>query len=284
MILLRLISWPYTRRHLARTILTTAGIVLGVGVFLGMHTANQSVLFALHQTVDRLAGATQLQVTAGESGFEEEVLERVQARPEVRVAVPVIEAVVDTGLPGQGSIMILAVDMTGDRSLRDYTIESGDESIVDDPLVFLAQPDSLIVTREFAEQNRLQSGSRIPMRTMEGPKEFVVRGIMAPGGLAKAFGGNLAIMDVYAAQTVFGRGRKFDRIDLAVSEGTTIDQCRAALQQMLGPGFQVETPGSRGQQFDSVLRVYSVTMSITSIFALFIGMFIIYNSFAIAVT
>ena len=33
-----------------------------------------------------------------------------------------------------------------------------------------------------------------------------------------------------------------------------------------------------------MLRVYSMTMSITSVFALFIGMFIIYNSFAIAVT
>ncbi len=284
MILLRLISWPYTRRHLARTILTMAGIVLGVGVFLGMHTANQSVLFALHQTVDRVAGATQLQVTAGESGFDEDVLERVQAHPEVRVAVPVIEAVVDIGLPGQGSIMILAVDLTGDRSLRDYTIESGDDSIVDDPLVFLAQPDSLIVTREFADQNRLHSNSRIPMRTMEGPKEFVVRGIMAPGGLAKAFGGNLAIMDVYAAQKVLGRGRRFDRIDIGVAEGVTVDQCRAALENALGPGFVVETPASRGRQFDAVLRVYAVTMSITSLFALLIGMFIIYNSFAIAVT
>ncbi len=284
MILLRLISWPYTRRHMARTILTTAGIVLGVGVFLGMHTANQSVLFALHQTVDRVAGATELQVTAGESGFDEEVLERVQALPEVRVAVPVIEAVVDTGLPGRGSVMILAVDMTGDRSLRDYTIESGDDSIVDDPLVFLAQPDSLIVTREFADQNQLQSNSRIPMRTMEGQKEFVVRGIMAPGGLAKAFGGNLAIMDVYAAQKVLGRGRRFDRIDVGIAAGVTVDRCRAALEKALGPGFEVETPAGRGRQFDSVLRVYAVTMSITSVFALFIGMFIIYNSFAIAVT
>ncbi len=284
MILLRLISWPYTRRHLVRTILTTAGIVLGVGVFVGMHSANQSVLYALHETVDRIAGATQLQITAGESGFDEDVLERVQAMPEVRVAVPVIEAVVDTALPGQGSVMILAVDMTGDRSLRDYAFESGDEAVVDDPLVFLAQPDSLIVTREFAGQNHLQANSVIPMRTMEGPKQFVVRGIMKSTGLAKAFGGNLAIMDVYAAQKVFGRGRKFDRIDLAVSEGTSVDQCRAALETMLGSGFQVETPASRGQQFDSVLRVYSVTMSITSVFALFIGMFIIYNSFAIAVT
>ena len=59
MILLRLISWPYFRKHVLRTILTTAGIVLGVAVFVGMHTANQSVLFAFSQTIDRIAGKTE---------------------------------------------------------------------------------------------------------------------------------------------------------------------------------------------------------------------------------
>ena len=34
MILLRLVSWPYFRKHVVRTALTTAGIVLGVGLFL----------------------------------------------------------------------------------------------------------------------------------------------------------------------------------------------------------------------------------------------------------
>jgi hypothetical protein len=33
MILLRLISWPYFRKHVLRTALTVAGIVLGVAVF-----------------------------------------------------------------------------------------------------------------------------------------------------------------------------------------------------------------------------------------------------------
>jgi putative ABC transport system permease protein len=284
MMLLRLISWPYARKHLLRTLLTTAGIVLGVGVFVGMHTASQSVLSALHQTVDRIAGATQLQVTAGETGFDEDVLERVQALPQVNVAVPVVEAVAETGLPGQGSLLILAVDMTGDRSLRDYALESGDEAVVDDPLVFLAQPDSLIVTREFAGRNGLHSNSRVPMRTMDGEKVFTVRGIMKSGGLTSAFGGSVAVMDVYAAQQVFGRGRKFDRIDLSVAEGFTVDQCRQALVAQLGRGFQVDPPSTRGRQFDEVLRVYSATMNITSVFALVIGMFIIYNSFAIAVT
>src|SRR3954467_11438266 len=104
MILLRLVSWPYFRKHVLRTALTAAGIVLGVAVFVGMHTANESVLFAFTHTVDRIAGKTELQVTAGETGFDEEVLDRVQAASTVRVAVPVVEAVVDTNLPGQGNL------------------------------------------------------------------------------------------------------------------------------------------------------------------------------------
>src|SRR3954468_10851635 len=147
MILLRLISWPYFRKHVLRTALTTAGIVLGVAVFVGMHTANSSVLLAFSRTVDRIAGKTELQVTAGEAGFPEEILETVQAASTVRVAVPVIEAVVESNLPGEGNLLVLGVDMTGDRSLRDYDLDSGDQTEIDDPLVFLAQPDSIILAK-----------------------------------------------------------------------------------------------------------------------------------------
>ncbi len=284
MILLRLISWQYTRKHLLRSLLTIAGIVLGVAVFVGMHTANQSVLTAFTQTVDRIAGATQLQISAGEAGFEEEILERVQNVPEVRVAVPVIEAVMNPQTKSQANILILAVDMTGDRSLRDYALEAGDDSFIEDPLVFLAQPDSIMITREFAAENDLQSNSELTLNSMDGPKKFIVRGIMKSSGLTSAFGGNLAIMDVYAAQKIFGRGRRFDRIDLAVQEGLDPAAVQVKLEKVLGAGFQVEPPSSRAKQFESLSSVYGMLANITSLFALFIGMFLIYNSFAIAVT
>ena len=282
--LLRLIRLPYARKHLLRSILTTAGIVLGVALLVGMRTANQSVLRAFNQTVDRIAGKTRLQVSAGDSGFGEDVLERVEAVAEVRAAAPVIEASVDTGLPGQGKLLILAVDMTGDRSLRDYDFDSGDDEVIDDPLVFLAQPDSLIVTREFADRNGLRTGAKLAFATMEGPKRFTVRGILKAGGMAEAFGGNLGIMDIYAAQKVFGRGQRFDRIDVGLAEGVPLEKGEAALERALGPGFRVEPPSGRGRQFESLVGIYTMAMSISSVFALFIGMFIIYNSFAIAVT
>jgi putative ABC transport system permease protein len=287
MILLKLISWPYVRQHLPRWLLTIAGIVLGVAVFVGIHTANQSVVYAFHQTVDRIAGSTQLQISAGETGFDENVLDRVQAMPQVRVAVPVIEAVVSTGVQGQGNLLILGVDMTGDRSLRDYDLESsgqGTDDDIDDPLVFLAQPDSLMVSDTYARENHLGLGAKVPMSTMDGRKLFTIRGIMKSGGLTSAFGGNLAVMDVYAAQKVFGRGRKFDRIDLAIKDGSNLGDVQAKLEALLGTGFQVQEPSARAQQFDSISRVYTLTANVTSVFALFIGMFIIYNTFQIAVT
>jgi putative ABC transport system permease protein len=284
MMLFRLLSWPYLRRHLLRWALTVAGIVLGVAVFMAMNTANQSVQAAFADTVNRIAGSTQLQVSSGEFGLDESVLEQVQAVPEVGVAVPVIEATVESGIPGQGSLLILAVDMTGDRNLRDYEFDAGEEAIIDDPLVFLAQPDSLMVTREFAARNGLEVNSKVPLLTVDGKKEFTIRGIMSSSGMNQAFGGNLAVMDIYAAQFVFGRGRRFDRIDLRAREGVSVDECRRALQAALGPGLQVEPPSSRSENFAALMQSYNMATHVSSLFALVVGMFIIYNSFAIAVT
>lgn len=277
------LSWAYLRKHRLRWTLTIAGVALGVAVLVAMRLANQAVLSSFHRTVVGIAGRTQLQVHAGDLGFPEEVLERVQAVPQVAAAAPVIEAAVDTGLPGQGYLLVVGVDMTGDRSLRDYEFESGEEAILDDPLVFLAQPDSIIVTREFAERNRLALGSRIPLGTAQGTRWFTVRGIMRPGGLSQAFGGNLAVMDVYALQHVLGRGRRFDRVDVALREGVSLEEGQRALRQALGPGFEVEPPSARGRHFEAILRSFSLTLNITSLFAVMVGMFLIYNSFSVAV-
>jgi ABC-type lipoprotein release transport system permease subunit len=116
--LLRLISWPYIRKHSLRTLLTASGVVMGVAVFVGMHAANKSVLEAFSRTIDRIAGKTELQITAGETSFAEEILEKVQASPSVRVAVPVIEVAVSTDIKGQGNLLVLGVIMTWTRETK----------------------------------------------------------------------------------------------------------------------------------------------------------------------
>jgi putative ABC transport system permease protein len=282
--LLLLISWPNLRRHVLRSTLTIVGIALGVAVFVGINAANRGVLAGFSLTIDRIAGRTELEVTAGDAGFPETTLEKVQSARSVGVAVPVIEAVVETSFAGRGSLLVLAVDLMGDRSLRDYALETGDQDIVDDPLLFMAQLDSVIVSREFSESNGLLPGAQLEVGTATGSRHLTVRGVMKEGGLASAFAGNLAIMDIYAAQKIFGRGRSFDRIDLTAAPGHTVAECREELEGLLGPGFQVAPPSSRGQQFEALIGAYSLMMSISSLFALFIGLFIIHNSFAVAIT
>jgi len=283
-ILFRLLTWPYVRKHKLRSALTLAGIVIGVGVLVGMHTANQDITQGFRETVDRIAGRAQLEVSAGETGFPESVLDKVQSLAQVSAAAPIIEAVANTGLQGQGSLLVIGVDMTGDRNLRDYDFEGQHDDVIDDPLIFLAQPDSIILSKGFAQRNGITRGARIGLQTMAGHKQFTVRGIMQSGGLASAYGGNLAVMDIYAAQAVFGRGRSFDRIDIRVRDGVSVDECRAKLAAVLGSGLQVQPPSSRAQQFDQVSRGLALTIDISSAFALLIGVFIIYNSFAIAIT
>ena len=45
--LLRLLSLPYFAKHRLRSLLTLAGIALGVAVLVAMYAANQSVLAGL---------------------------------------------------------------------------------------------------------------------------------------------------------------------------------------------------------------------------------------------
>src|SRR4029077_2434816 len=69
-----------------------------------------------------------------------------------------------------------------------------------------------------------------------------------------------------------------------LKEGRTIADAQVELRGLLGSGFQIDPPSGRGQQFEAMTAAYSMMVGISSLFALFIGMFIIYNSFAIAVT
>jgi len=63
-----------------------------------------------------------------------------------------------------------------------------------------------------------------------------------------------------------------------------VEQGRAALRSALGAGYEIEPPAGRGEQFESLISAYSLTLNISSAFALCIGVFIIYNAFSIAVT
>ena len=95
-------------------------------------------------------------------------------------------------------------------------------------------------------RNGLAVGSKVTLSTMIGDKAFTVRGIMRSRGLTSAFGGNLAVMDIYAAQQVLGRRRRFDRNEPTRTEGTPVDPGTKATQDPRGPRPAVQAPYAGG--------------------------------------
>ncbi len=121
------------------------------------------------------------------------------------------------------------------------------------------------------------------MYTSLGRKDFTVQGIFEPVGIGEVFGGNIAIMDVYSAQVIFNRGRNFDRIDLMNSPDVPVETVQKNLRAKLPAGFEIVPPQSRGQDLESAVTAMRVGLTITSFTALLVGIYIIFNSFTIAI-
>lgn len=266
---------------MAKTLLTLLGVVVGVATFSAIRSAQGTLIQGIRSTVDRIAGKAQLQITMV-GGVPEEVQERIRELPGIRATSPVIEQIVVPEKGELGSLLVIGIDLLGDREMRDYGFD-GQDADLDDPLLFLAQPDSALFTREFADRAGLKIGETIAVRAPKGVKRVTARGLLSPKGFSEAFGGNLMVVDVYAAQELFGRGRRFDRLDVRLDQGTSIAQGIATLERALGPAYRVETPSRRGEQMERIVANFVSGFNISSGFALSIGTFLIFNAFNVAV-
>lgn len=280
--LLATLSLSYARNHLAKTLLTLIAVAVGVATFSAIKSAESALTDGIRATVDRMAGKAQLQLSM-DGGVPEEVQEELRSLPAILATAPVIEQLVIPERGELGSVLVLGVDLLGDRQMRDYGFE-GEDADIDDPLLFLAQPDSVVVARQLALRAGLKIGDSFGLRTPVGLKRVVVRGLLTPKGFAEAFGGNLAVTDVYAAQEIFGRGRRFDRLEVRLEKDVTLAAGTELLQEKLGPAYTVETPGRRGESLEKLITNFTAGFRISSFIAMGIGTILIMNAFQVSVT
>lgn len=280
--LIRHVSLKHLMLRKMQTLMAVAGICLGVAAIVSIGVVNRSVLFSFEDSFTRVTGKAKLQVTGAQSGFPEELLEKVQNVPGVEYAVPVIETDGMLVAGKERSIMILGVDVLVDTQVRDYSL-TGESSDVPDPLLFLAKPDSILVTRTMAEREGFAIDQKIQVQTVEGIKTFRIRGILNPEGPAKAMGGNLAVMDIYAAQMAFGKNGRIDRIDVSLLQGEDLESMRQSIAAALPDGYMVDTPAGRTRQVENMISTFQNGFNFISYLAIFVGMYLIYNAVSISV-
>jgi putative ABC transport system permease protein len=280
--LLRHISLKHIRYQKAQTLLALAGISLGVAAIVSIGIVNKSVLQSFEDSFHNATGRAALQVTGAQTGFPEAMLEKIRAVPGVEYAVPVVDT---DGLLAKGkerSIMVLGVDVLVDSQIRSYSL--ADESAdIPDPLLFLAKPDSILITKAMAEREGIALDQKIQVETVQGTRTFRVRGFLNPEGPAKVMGGNLAVMDIYAAQMAFGKEGRVDRIDVSLLQGEELEAVTRRIQAVLPQGYTVDTPAGRTRQIEGMLNKFQTGLNLISIFALVVGMYLIYNAVAISI-
>ncbi|MGI5862142.1 MAG: FtsX-like permease family protein [Myxococcales bacterium] len=218
-----------------------------------------------------------------ESGFDEALSEELRDLDGVKSAVPMVETRAwFTSRDGQPrSLAILGIDLLQEAAVRSY--ESRGQDVIDDPLVFLNTPDSIVLTTRFAAEHGMQLDSRFKLSTAYGDREFVVRGLLEPEGPAKAYGGALAIMDIDGARYSFGKEGKVDRIDIVVDKGADLVAVTRRLQERLGPAYRVERPDAQAESLGKMVESYQALLGFFSLLALLVGIFLVANAVSVAV-
>lgn len=259
-----------------------SGICLGVAAVVSIGIINKSVLQSFEDSINRVTGRAALSITAGQAGFPEAILDRVQKVPGVEYAVPVIDTHGFLQNAKERSLMIMGIDSLQDNQIRDYSL-SDENSDIPDPLLFLAKPDSILITREMATREGIKIDQTIRIETVAGVRPFRVRGLLEPDGPAKALGGSIAIMDVYAAQMAFGKEGRIDRIDVSLQRGMDLEVVKTNIESALPAGYRVDTPEGRTKQVEILLSTFQRNINLVSYIAVFVGMYLIYNAVSIAV-
>jgi putative ABC transport system permease protein len=256
--------------------LTVGAIACGVALVCAFDVASRGAVHAFEEVVETMAGRAALQVTAGDGGlFPEEVAARVAEVPGVETALPVLQATAAVGDGAERDTLVVhATDLTSDAAQKVYGMQT---VVLEDALVLLAHDDSIVLTNPFAARHRLALGDRVELVVPGGRRAFTVRGLLEPAGLVQAFGGNVAVMDLYSAQPIFARQGLVTGVDVVVEPGADLASVTDAIAGVLPPGLSVVTPAQRRTDLHRVMRSLPVALDATGLFCLLAAFLIAFN-------
>jgi len=292
------------RRETLRSLLTVAGIAVGVAVLVAIQLANQSALRAFGESVDAVAGRANYTLVTDAGLLDERLLLELQPLWDhnVRFA-PVIdiEGMVE---PMNIPVRLLAVDLLSDLHFRDYryarVLQEGSRPSSRQPAAGRQSPgetegegnpaqflelfrhDSVIFPETFASEHGLMLGDRVTLDILGRRAPMVVRGLLRTVGPATAFNGSIAIADIAAAQASFGLQGRLSRIDLLIPPQAIAGATRH-ITQVMPPHARLERPSRRNERVEKMLRAFRINLFALAAVALLVGIFMVYNTVLVSI-
>jgi putative ABC transport system permease protein len=279
------LAFRQVRARRLRSLLTTAGIVLGVGMILGVLLLAVTIHRTFGALFDSVYGRTDLIVSAsgGEGGgtsLRNSTLATVRKTSGVEQASGQVQSVFTLVGPNgvASSDQTAKLNVAGERSsatrLSTARTVAGHKP---------RRGPEISIQRSWADANHVEIGDRVPLATPTGVRRLRAVGLFDfTTGLD--FGGQgFAVMPLAAARRIMDQ-RSFAEIDVAVSGGAaTIASVQRDLRRQLPRGVSVQTPGNKASDVESQLQAFNTILYFFAAMALFVGGFLIFNSFNMTV-
>ncbi len=268
-------SWQELRHHPWRNAAAVVAVMLGVALALSVHLINASALSEFSQAVRSVNGQPDLTLRAAQGQLDESLYARIASLPEVSVASPVLELSTYAQAAGgaRQSLRVLGVDALLLARLAPELLPRPADA--DDRFAFFA-PATVFLNA--AAQNALGADS---VQLQSGLNMLAVR----VAGSVAAGGGPLAVMDLGAAQDLFGRGGELTRIDLQLRAG--VDRADFVRRQQsaadLPEQLQWSEPGDAAQRVSQLSRAYRINLTVLALVALFTGAFLVFSVLSLSV-
>jgi putative ABC transport system permease protein len=269
--LLRTFSWQELRHHPWRTAAALLAVLLGVGLAFSVQLINASALSEFAGAVRSVNGQPDLELRAAQGSFDEGIFGRIATDPAVAVASPIIELATLAALADGRRVALrvvgvdaLVVAAVAPALLPQPAVDADRLALLAPATVFLNPAAQQLLPGETV---RLQSGLQL--------REARVGGGVIAGGPP------LAVMDIGAAQDLFGRTGQLTRIDVRLRPG--VDR-QAWLQGVgLPAGITAAQPGDAAARVGNLSRAYRVNLTVLALVALFTGGFLVFSVLSLSV-
>lgn len=213
-----------------------------------------------------------------------ELVQRVAAVPGVADAVGVVSADGARVIGADGKVLT----SFGPPQL-------GGNWIGEDELVQLREgrgptaDDEIVVNAAVAQAAGLSVGDRVGVLTREPKQEFSVVGIFGYSGGRDSIGGVQEVLftDAAAAQYMLGQADAYTNVVVRADDAVTAESLRDDIAAALGTGYQVKTGAELAEEASAGLKqgltfFNNILLGFAGV-ALFVGTFLILNTFSIIV-
>jgi putative ABC transport system permease protein len=285
------------RTRSTRFLLSAFGIILGVAGLLSIRATNQTAMNSILELFESTSGRAKLTIAssdANEGGFSDQILAKIQKVPGVMVANPFVVSptdLADSQSSGElemnffgtssGGILLHGIIPALETQTRDYKLKAG--QFLSDNL----NTREIVLVENLAEDESISIGDRISLITPNGTEKLKVVGLIAREGPGQTNNGSFGVIPYETAREVFDRGDDIDQIDIVTTDpnpdSDTLATLRKELQDLLGEDYAVTYPSGQGERMTQMLQNYQIGLNFMSGIALFVGAFLIYNSFAMTV-